>query len=86
MKQYLDDADHNLIDLAGLLDECSDELSPGGDGCSRCSCTRACFKLWSNVKPARDNHLSVKEYYKYAEQFEKLKGRRQLIMVELVTS
>ena len=73
--------DNYIIELGDLLDQCSDDLSPGGDGCDRCSCAKECFDLWESIEPKRNNRLSSSEAVRLMMDFSMIRARRQLKML-----
>jgi len=66
--------DFNLRMLQNELDICAEEM--GSAGCEGCSCQRLCDRLWASIKPARDNMLSVDEYFDYSRKFKALRAAR----------
>jgi hypothetical protein len=72
--------DNYIQALADLLDGCSDDLSPAGDGCDRCSCFRECCDLWESIEPERNNQLTPKEAIRLMREFQQIRARRQLRM------
>lgn len=70
-----------ILGLAEFLDQCSDDLSPAGDGCDRCSCLEECGEFWERIEPKKNNRLSVKELMGYFKEFQRIRGRRQLKML-----
>ncbi|BAS31178.1 hypothetical protein [Dehalococcoides mccartyi] len=69
------DASDLFLELQRELFKCADEL--GKEGCSICTCQRACTRLWEKIQPSRNNRLSITELRIYREQFKALRFRRQ---------
>lgn len=64
-------------DIAGLLDQCADEL--GVAGCDRCPIRAKCKRLWGEIENCQHN-LKIREYRIFCQRFYILKRERNEIL------